>query len=163
MRSPISCTLALLAAACAAPPRQERGAVVPLGNDQVPPSAAALEPRARTAGDRSPPLPEVELPSADAVLGHWQRAASADDQAAWRDEPRANEMATGEPAAATRYDPYLDPYWRVRRSREIWFPIDTVIGAGIGSAIGRHGRHRWRGAWIGGGIGLMFDLHRLLR
>lgn len=163
MRAPISCTLVLFAAACAAPPRPQRSAVVPLGNDQAPPSAVALEPRARTVSDRSPPRPEAELPSADAVLGRWQRAASADDQAAWRDEGQAAATATGEPAATVGYDPYQDPYWRVRRSHEIWFPIDTVIGAGIGSAIARHGRHRWRGAWIGGSIGLMFDLHRLLR
>ena len=40
------------------------------------------------------------------------------------------------------------------------FPINTVIGAGVGAVIGNQRGRRSRGAWIGGSIGLMFDLMR---
>lgn len=46
---------------------------------------------------------------------------------------------------------------RPRRSRGT-FPLHTALGAGVGAIIGhQHGR-RGRGAWIGGGVGLLFDL-----
>ena len=47
-------------------------------------------------------------------------------------------------------------YGRYPRST---FPVNTVLGAGIGAVIGNQHRHRAaRGAWIGGGIGLLLDL-----
>jgi hypothetical protein len=54
----------------------------------------------------------------------------------------------GEPVYAQRY---YRPYRQYSG-----FPINTAVGAGIGALVSRH--HRGRGAAIGAGIGLLFDL-----
>lgn len=58
-----------------------------------------------------------------------------------------------------------DPYWQyrqspgTRRSRST-FPWNTAVGAGLGAIIGHQSGRRDRGAAIGAGIGLLFDLWR---
>ncbi len=44
------------------------------------------------------------------------------------------------------------------RSYHSTFPINTVVGAGVGAIIGHQSHHRGRGAAIGAGIGLLLDL-----
>ena len=56
--------------------------------------------------------------------------------------------------------PYAYSYPEYRRSHDT-FPWNTAWGAGIGAVIGnQHHHHAGRGALIGGGIGLLFDLAR---
>ena len=58
------------------------------------------------------------------------------------------------------YDrPYYSHYgYRGHRSTFPWY---TAWGAGLGAVIGhQHHRHAGRGAWIGGGIGLLLDIGR---
>ena len=66
--------------------------------------------------------------------------------------------------AEQAYAVYADPYARgycEPRCREPWFPVGTAVGAGIGAVIGEVSNgHATDGAWIGGGIGLLFDLGR---
>ena len=70
-------------------------------------------------------------------------------------------------------DPPYDPYWHdyryggyypsygYRRYRcRTSFPINTALGAGIGAIIGHQSGRRSRGAWIGGGLGYLFDVGR---
>jgi len=58
-----------------------------------------------------------------------------------------------------RYDAYVDGYRSGRRQPNP-FPINTAIGAGVGAIIGHQSGHRGRGAWIGSGVGLLFDIGR---
>lgn len=74
--------------------------------------------------------------------------------------PRAYQQA---PRADYRqYDDYLDyrTSYRYRPYRRGRFPINTAVGAGIGAIIGHQRGRRDRGALIGGGVGLLFDLNR---
>lgn len=61
------------------------------------------------------------------------------------------------------YDDYLRDRPRGYRRTTTPFPVSTVIGAGVGAVIGHQRGHRGRGALIGSGIGLLFDLHRWSR
>jgi len=72
------------------------------------------------------------------------------------------------------YDPYYyEPYsyrpyyygayghygsYGNRSYRHTTFPVHTALGAGIGAIVGHQSGHRGRGAWIGGGLGLLMDL-----
>jgi len=61
----------------------------------------------------------------------------------------------GEPVfayPAHHYHPYETP-----------FPVNTVLGAGIGAIIGHQSHHQAQGAWIGGAIGFLADLGRWYR
>jgi hypothetical protein len=67
-------------------------------------------------------------------------------------------------------DPYgygYEPGYRERHERELLFPVNTLVGIGLGAAFDHHHHHRHHGhhhgAWIGGGIGLLLDLHRVWR
>lgn len=55
-----------------------------------------------------------------------------------------------------RYAPYYYGSYRHRST----FPVNTVLGAGVGAIIGHQSHHRDRGAAIGAGIGLLLDLAR---
>ena len=65
-------------------------------------------------------------------------------------------------------DGYYQPYYyggyygrpyEYRSHRSTTFPLHTALGAGLGAVIGHQSGHRGRGAWIGGGLGLLFDLN----
>ncbi len=67
--------------------------------------------------------------------------------------------ACGQPVYHT-YDCY-DSYPVYRRPvRETAFPVNTLLGAGLGAVIGHQSGRRDRGAAIGAGLGLLFDLGR---
>lgn len=156
-------------AACAAPHVAERTAAVPLGA-AVPKADLAKDQGLRAAADRSAPLPESATPS----------LASSVASVSYRTVTEVVETPAPQPVAETApgyaYDTsyagaggYYYPYAPVRRYREPWFPVGTVVGASIGAAFDHghwhHGRGHWHGngALIGGGIGLLFDLPRLWR
>ncbi|HLQ36358.1 MAG TPA: YMGG-like glycine zipper-containing protein [Planctomycetota bacterium] len=55
--------------------------------------------------------------------------------------------------------PVYEPrYYGYRRGTD--FPINTALGAGLGAIIGNQSHRSGRGAAIGAGIGLLFDLGR---
>jgi hypothetical protein len=56
------------------------------------------------------------------------------------------------------YQPYYYGSYQ-RRSYHSTFPLNTALGAGVGAIIGHQSGHRGRGAWIGGGLGLLLDLN----
>lgn len=79
------------------------------------------------------------------------------------------EIETAQPRVAlsrgsrqyySTYDDYLYSRRAYRPSRGSQFPVNTVVGAGLGAIIGHQRGRRDRGALIGGSIGLLFDLNR---
>lgn len=60
----------------------------------------------------------------------------------------------------TSPDPYREHYRHEQRYYRSRFPWNTAIGAGLGAVIGHQSGRRDRGAAIGAGIGLLFDLAR---
>jgi hypothetical protein len=170
----------LLLAACAAPPPAERTAVVPLG-PPVPAADLARDAGVPASADRSPPVAPVDV--APAPVGEsvsWRtvtevREVPAPEPVAQQANQPAASWTSGAPYAAVSYDPYgygyADPYrYERRRARETWFPYGTVVGIGLGSAFDHHHHHGWRrshhhhhGAWIGGTLGLLYDLGRWTR
>jgi hypothetical protein len=83
-------------------------------------------------------------------------------------EPRTQWRAVdhggvwAEPYGSYGYHGYYEPYG-YRRARRSTFPVNTLLGAGLGAVIGHQSGRRDRGALIGGGLGLLFDLPRWLR
>ena len=174
----LTCCGLLLLAACAAPRAVERSAAVPLG-EPVPLADLGKDQGRRAAADRSvpAPIPETAMPVAP-----MSGAAGGDSGVSYRTVTQIVEVPAAAPVAAApseapdawssgygndqgyRQD---SGYYRARRYREPWFPVNTVVGFGIGSSIDHHrwhhGHHGHRGAWIGGGVGLLLDLHRLWR
>lgn len=147
-------------AGCAAPKPLPR---VP----QVPPVAAAvpvavIEPALRAAADRSPPSPRAPTPAFLPV-----------QEPVYRTVTRVVEVpvaAPEPPAPEVRYEyvgypDAVDRGYRYHRPRDTWFPVNTVVGAGIGAVIGNQRSRRWRdrGALIGASYGLLFDLPHWLR
>ncbi len=60
------------------------------------------------------------------------------------------------------YGGYVQQLQRQPAPRD-WFPVNTLIGAGVGAIIGNQNGSSGRGATIGSGIGLLFDLGRWTR
>lgn len=159
--------LACLSAACSSPPNAPRAAVPPATRpepvvDQRPPAAqrsvqraedeaatdAWLERAAEEARQRNPDTPPVPLQVERVV----ERPVYVDRWGGYR-----SVYYDG-----YGYDVYGNPVYVERYARRDpfgGFPINTAIGAGIGSAVGRRGR-RTESALIGAGIGLMFDMAR---
>lgn len=143
-----------LFAACAAAPTVAR---VP----QVPPLAIDV-PQAdlsRTVGQRADADQRAAPPAVDAAPGVRTEVVHRTftqvvEVPVEVEVERPVEVHAGEPARTWSYD-----YERHRR-RGTWFPVHTVIGAGIGAAIGRHHGHTRRGIWIGAHTGLLFDAAR---
>lgn len=141
----------LLLGGCAAAPRAGRGAPLPPAEPAPP---VVVEPRLRAAADRSPPVAAVaESPASGGVTFRtvtWLPASAAVSAPAEDPPP---EPVTSE---------HRRPSTVAVRHRRIGpsFPVGTLIGAGAGRVIGRHHGHASRGAWIGAGVGLLFDLQR---
>lgn len=154
MRTPLAVAFLLLAG-CAGTSRPVRTAPVPLG---PPPAPVVIEPAARAAADRSAPGPAVaDAPVVASATVTWRTVTVL---------PEPAPVAVSEPLPAldeaTAHDRIQEPQWRHHGGyrRRVHVPVGTLVGAGIGSAIGRHHGHRSRGAWIGAGIGLLFDRQR---
>lgn len=75
-------------------------------------------------------------------------------------EPEVRYVYVDRPVSYSRTYSYDRPGYYERR-RESSFPWATAWGAGIGAVIGNQNHHHaGRGAWIGGSIGLLFDIAR---
>lgn len=152
-------------AACASPRVSERSAPVPLGAPV--PVVAPAEFR-RADADKSAPLPMASLPPLAESMVTYRTVTETVEVPS---EPVVVE-ASPPPHAYSYESPELygyEPRYRRYRDREVLFPINTLVGVGIGAAFDHHHHHghrrhhHHRGAWLGGGIGLLLDLNRLWR
>jgi hypothetical protein len=171
MRNVVNCAVLavpLLWVACAGSPEGPmRTGVVPLG--PKPETEVKKDDGKRAAEDQTPPVIGMgpEAPAEPGFEVSYRTVtqivepppAPASPAAAWSSgtsEPEY-QLAGGYPYA-------LVPAYEPRRERETWFPYGTAIGIGIGAAFdhhhGHHGHHHHGGAWLGGTLGLMFDLAR---
>lgn len=157
-------------AACGGTEPSRRSPVVPIGPSYTAPSPAVIQPeqRSRTESDKSPaaaPAPQPEQPPGDTGASVTYRTVTQIVEKPVEVPRYETQPARGyEPVYAYGYDPYAYPYdrhYRSGRCEEPWFPINTIAGAGIGALIGDHHGHASDGAWIGAGVGLMFDLGNL--
>ena len=171
MRTFSSLSLASLAllAACGPPNYLERRDPVPMG-----PKAydTTRDPSTRTSTDKSPPGQPQGEPQPQPPQGEPQPQAMGTTvtyRTVTQVVEKPVEVVREVEAPRWSYDAYAygvysDPYARSYyepRCREPWFPLGTAVGAGIGAVIGEVSNgHATDGAWIGGGIGLLFDLGR---
>ena len=175
-------------AACSAPQTSSRAPLVaPLDVAQV---VVDDERNTPASADRSPPEPfrgafPPELPpSADPSVSEpsGDEASPARPAPIYRSVVETVEVpvyaeSPGRVERDVRTDPgvegvdyygyvdgYRDPAWRrYGRRRPTPFPVNTAIGAGIGAIVGHQRGRRGRGALVGAGVGLLFDLHRWVR
>lgn len=120
--------------------------------DTAPLNAARQTPRASTA-----PTANIARPTAP-----LRRAVVAEAEPVAQEPRGPYEGPRGYALEPVDYDRYLDQRFE-RSRRPTAFPINTAVGAGIGAVIGnQRGRSR-QGAWIGAGVGLLFDLGRWAR
>lgn len=129
---------------------------------QVPPLAAAA-PRAdlerdagtRAAADRSPSRPMAELPSMNETTVAFRSVVEVVEVP----QPVAADSEYGQ-QARYYYDDWQPDRYRYQERRRGWFPVGTAVGAGVGAVIGNQSGRRGRGAAIGAGLGLLFDINR---
>ena len=182
-RSTLLFSLSLLVG-CAAQPLPRAPLVPPLAPAASAAPAAVVVPGSRTASDREPARDSavpLELLRRARTESAPMDALPQDAEPSWIEpEPRAPihrtvvhtvEVPVHVPVEVEpqvvyvdhRYDPngwrWHEPRWQ-RRSA---FPINTLLGAGVGAIIGHQSGRRDRGALIGGGVGLLLDLPRWWR
>lgn len=150
----------LLLAGCAAAPTMGRVPQVPaLATTEAQPQD---EVRLRTDADRRPPVAtfdEVAAPPSTAVAYRtFTRTVEVPVEVVVE---REVPVQTGGGHQGSTYGSGYD--YERRRHRAGWFPVHTVVGAGVGAIIGRHHGHSRRGAWIGAHTGLLFDMARWWR
>ena len=152
-------SLASLLVACAAPRPLPRAPLAPPPSDDRPAvRSETREPAASPAPRRAVRSAEVDTP-APPVYRSFVEVVEVPVPVAGAREVVAPDHRDH------AYEAYLDRHargrYRVRQTNP--FPVNTAIGAGVGAIVGhQHGR-RGRGALIGSGIGLMFDLMRWSR
>ena len=168
MRAYTMLMVAVTAAACATPPTFTRAELVPL----LPVEASAV-----AAGREAADAGRADRDQSPAALRGVARRYVADTSVpTYRtlietvevDVPR-KEQAPAQPSvvyvnSGRGYSTYDDYLYNRRvygaRRRGTRFPVNTVVGAGVGAIIGNQRGRRDRGALIGAGLGLLFDLNR---
>lgn len=153
----LSCSFAFVA--CAGPRYAERGPIHPVPAEPVAQPPAAPQAPVTTSGDN--PATQAWL---DQEIDHNRYVPPPPPPPP---EPKVRERVVERPVYVDRtvyaYDgPYYRPYYYYgsyeSRPTHTTFPLNTAIGAGLGAIIGHQSGHRTRGAWIGGGLGLLVDL-----
>lgn len=149
----VALVLSLLAAACSTTGGASRAEPVPL-LDIVEPQVH-VDRGQRASADTSPPTTTAIPPAPQQT-----RTTPVFRTVVETVEVRVPEVRQ---AQAVRYIDETDWYVAAApqpRCDETPFPINTAIGAGLGAIIGNQSGHSERGAWIGSGIGLLFDIGR---
>ena len=176
---------ALALASCATAPRVAQREVPPPRPQWVPraPEERPVTDEAATQRfldqeiERQTPAPRLPAPHADRYRARAQDPTppAATDEAATNRfldteiERRRTVQAVPEPTYVVErvYEPvYVDRVeyrdvgsWEYRQYRSR-FPWNTAVGAGLGAIIGHQSGRRDRGAAIGAGVGLLFDIAR---
>lgn len=164
MRARILATVVLaVAASCSTQHEVVRAPQVPPLAADMPRADLARDAGKRASADLSPPLPSAAFDGPVALPVAAPTWRSPVESA----EPPVYEPIPPSGRAAASYPVYVDWYDDVQYGRRRWhepvFPVNTLVGAGIGAAIGHQSHHRNRGALIGGSVGLLFDLARWSR
>ncbi len=170
--------VAMAAVACAAPPTQSRAPLVPLLPVDAPaenPAQQAAE-AGRADRDQSAAAPGGVDQGFESDLGFESGYESGSARPTYRTlietvevEVPVEVRVQSPPSVVyvnsgrgySTYDDYLYNR-RVNRARRRGsrFPVNTVVGAGVGAIIGHQSGRRDRGALIGGGVGLLLDWNR---
>lgn len=164
MRTFMMLMVAVTAVACAAPPTQTRAPLVPL----LPVAAPAVD-AGRQAADAGRADRDQSASALPEVERRFDVETSAPTYRTLIETVEVEVQVPAEPSVIyvnsdrgySTYDDYLDNR-RVQRARRrgTRFPVNTVVGAGVGAIIGHQRGRRDRGALIGGGVGLLLDLSR---
>ncbi len=155
----------LLFAGCAATPTVGRAPLVPQLQIDVPKADLSRDEGVRADADRRRPMAFVDEQSPPPSSSVAYRTFTQVVEVPVEVEVDRQVPVAGEPVyvGVHGYRDW-DDYDRARR-RGTWFPINTVVGAGIGAIIGNQSgrRARGRGALIGAHAGLLLDIARWWR
>ena len=159
--------VAMAAAACASPQPLPRARLAPPLQLEPPAVIVGREEAEAVRADRdqSPPVPLRAEPYFD---GDDSNAAPPTYRTIVETVEVVVEVSgqVVSVSSGRRYSTYDDDLYHrrsYRAGRPSRFPVNTAVGAGIGAIIGHQSGRRDRGALIGGGIGLLFDLSRWSR
>ena len=174
MRAFTMLMVAMAAVACAAPPTQSRAPLVPLLPVDAPaenPAQQAAE-AGRADRDQSAAAPGGVDQGFESDLGYESGSArptyrtlietvEVEVPVEVRVQAPPSVVYVNSGRGYSTYDDYLYNR-RVHRARRRGsrFPVNTVVGAGVGAIIGHQSGRRDRGALIGGGVGLLLDWNR---
>jgi hypothetical protein len=153
----------LVFAGCAAAPTVGRAPQVPPLAIDVPKADLSRDAAQRADGDRRPSMAfadeQTPPPSGTVAYRTFTQTVEVPVEVVVEREV----AVPGEPYyVGTRGYRDWDEYDRARR-RGTWFPVNTVVGAGVGAIIGHQRGHRGRGALIGAHAGLLLDVARWWR
>ncbi len=178
MKRLIPClSLAFVTAACSSPPVVEK-TTVPPPTHAPPRPAVKTNPTNEEATQKwlrqeierltgRPPEQLLQGPTSQAapppVAPENEAAAQGYPQQA--QQPVVVDRYTVQQPAPYGYDIHGEPVYVYPSPRyrpyETPFPVNTVLGAGIGAIIGNQSHHHAaQGAWIGGAVGFLADLTR---
>jgi hypothetical protein len=146
--------------ACATPRHLELAPQVPPTGTEAPRADLSRDAGQRAAADRSPSRPMAELPT-------MNETPMIETTVAFRsvvevvEVPQPVAADPGDAAQARYYhDDWQPERYRYQERRRGFFPVGTAVGAGVGAVIGNQSGRRGRGAAIGAGLGLLFDITR---
>lgn len=150
--------------------------------------AEVAEKRAKEAQGNAAPVVQGSVQPEDLLKQRGMQSATDEDATkAWlqqtADDRRAADTTSAPvPLQQTVFvdrpiytERYVDPYgygydayghpvygygYGYESCRQSDFPVNTVVGAGIGAIVGHGSKHQGRDIAIGAGIGLLFDLPR---
>lgn len=157
-------SLSVLAGCAASEPTVGRAPQVPQLQIDTPKADLSRDAGMRADADRRPPMAfadeQAMEPSASRVV---TRTFTQVVEVPVEVQVERQAPVAGEPVyvGVHGYRDWYD-YDRARR-RGTWFPVNTVVGAGIGAVIGNQHGHRGRGALIGAHAGLLLDVARWWR
>ena len=150
----IALLLPCLLIACAAPRHLELAPQVPPTSTESPRADLVRDAGQRAAADRSPSRPMAEMPSMSETTVAFRSVVEVVEV------PQPVAADPGDGQARYYHEDWQPERDRYQPRRRGWFPVGTVVGAGVGAVIGNQSGRRGRGAWIGGGLGLLFDINR---
>ncbi|MFT4842603.1 MAG: hypothetical protein ACI8UD_003148 [Planctomycetota bacterium] len=168
MRAFTMLMVAVTAVACAAPPKLARAPLVPLLPVDAPAVDAGREAADAGRADRDQSAASVrgverrfDVETSAPTYRTLIETVEVEVPVAVQGQAEPSVVYVNSGRGYSTYDDYLYNRRSYRdRQRGSRFPINTVVGAGVGAIIGHQRGRRDRGALIGGGVGLLFDLNR---
>jgi hypothetical protein len=139
--------------ACAAPRHLELAPQVPPTSTEAPRADLSRDAGQRAAADRSPSRSMAEMPPMNETTVAFRSVVEVVEV------PQPVAADPGDAGQARYYHDDWQPE-RHQERRRGFFPVGTAVGAGVGAVIGNQSGRRGRGAAIGAGLGLLFDINR---